>query len=129
VVHPIKNPLEIVAFNSSNEISIANNGSIPVYVIGLTVETEVPKEAKYFGIGLDIASGKIEKFHVGDGMPKVKALHRFGTTWDEYYQKALTLYQSCGIQLTFFSPTDQGFLELKDVMHIGESPNWVRLLI
>ena len=109
----IANPLEIVNLNSSNDISVANNSLLPVYVIRLLVKIADPNETKSFGLDFDIDAGKTATHHIGDGFHNVRSLSLLGDTWNEHLKKATQLYQLCGIQLTFFSPSDPSFKQIK----------------
>jgi len=113
-IKPVKNPLEIVAFRSDYGISIANNGPLSIHVLSLIVKGY--EETKSFALGLDVAPGKIaelkiqwERFH------HVRTLFRLADTWGNHVRKAKELYSACGIQWTFFAPSDVSLQQIKDL--------------
>jgi hypothetical protein len=112
-VRPINNPLEILTFNSSNGISISNNGPLPVYVISLLVEAKEPRASASYGLGFDIKPGEIGKYPLKEGFEKVRSLSLLADNWNEHLKKATELYQACGIQLTYLSPSDPGFQTMR----------------
>jgi hypothetical protein len=113
VVQPIKAPLEIVEFRSDYGISIANNGPLSVHVVSLLVKGHV--EIKSIALGLDIAPGKIseQKIHE-EGLHHVRTLRKLADTWEDHVKKARELYLVCGMQWTFFSPSDVSLQQIKD---------------
>jgi hypothetical protein len=106
-------PLEIVAFRSDYGISIANNGPLSVHVISLLVKGYA--ETKSIALGLDIAPGKIseQKIHE-EGIPHVRTLMKLADTWEDHVKKARELYAACGMQWTYFSPSDVSLEQIKD---------------
>jgi hypothetical protein len=106
-----KAPLEIVAFNSSQKITIANNGPISVYVIRLLVNTEV--ESKSFGLDFELEPGKLNSIQIADGLHNVRTLGKLADTWGEHLAKVETQYKNCW-QLTYFSPSDAEFKQIED---------------
>jgi hypothetical protein len=115
VVRPIKAPLEIVAFNSTNGISIANNGPLPVYVISLLVEANEPQAGASYGLGFDVEPGKVGKYPLKEGFDRVRSLNLLADTWEEHLRRATEIYRTCGIQLTYLSPSDPGFQTMKNM--------------
>jgi hypothetical protein len=107
-----ESPLDIIAFNSDQGISIANNGPTSVYVLSLDVSVSEPQLSKSFGLGLDIDAGKIQKYPIHDGFQKVRSLNKLADTWKQHFERAEALYEDCGIQLTFFAPDDPGFQQM-----------------
>ena len=111
---PIEAPLEIVAFNSSQTISIANNAPFSVYVISLLINYGKQASESY-GLGFDIEPGKIYKQALpGEGFPNMRSFRKLANTWNEHLEKATALYGGCGIKFVFFSPSDEGFQQIKD---------------
>jgi hypothetical protein len=110
-IRSIKNPLEIVAFNSSQDISIANNGPVSIYLIRLLANEGQSSES--FGLELEVAAGKIETRHIGLGFRNVRTIDTLADTWQEHVSKAIIQYQNCW-QFTYFSASDPGFQQVKD---------------
>lgn len=126
-VQSLKNPLEVVACDSSSSITIANNGPLSVYVVSLVLKSE--QESRSYELGFDVEPGKIymhpflppsktegalplpageEHFRV------IMPLAKLADTWDEHFRKAMGLFQKCGMMLLYFSPSDPAFLQMKD---------------
>jgi hypothetical protein len=75
-VRPVKAPLEIVEFNSSHNISIANNGPLSVYVMRLLINVTEPKSSKSFGLDFEIEPEKTKSIRIGDGFQNVRTLKK-----------------------------------------------------
>jgi hypothetical protein len=113
-VQPITEPLEIVAFRSDYGVSIANNGPHSVHVMSLLVKGYV--ETKSFALRLDIAPGKVSEQRIQEeGLHHVRSLMKLADTWEEHIKKARELYSGCGMQWTFFSPSDVSLQQIKDL--------------
>jgi hypothetical protein len=108
-----------VAFNSSQDISVANNGSVSVYVVRLLVSED--NFSKSFGLNSEIGPGKTQTISIRDGFVNVRTLRGLAGTWDEHLKKALAQYGNCW-QFTFFSQSDARLFQIRDhYMSEGES--------
>lgn len=126
-VQAIKSPLEVVAFDSSNDITIANNGPLSVYMVSLVLKSE--QDSRSYELGFDIEPGKFYKHPFPppsasegamlaiDGKEHFRVimpLAKLADTWNEHLRKAVGLFQKCGMMLIYFSPSDSAFLTMKD---------------
>ncbi len=116
-----KNPLEIVAFNSSQDISLANNGPRSIYVIRLLVNEG--SSSKSFGLDSEIEPGKTKKVLIGDGFHNVRTLRGLAVSWNEHLKKAQVDYANCW-QFTFFSQSDARLLQIRD-HYVGEGESFI----
>jgi len=117
----IKNPLEIVAFNSGQDISVSNNGPVSVYAIRLLVNEG--NFSKSFGLNSEIGPGKTKTIPIRDGFVKVRTLRGLGDTWSEHLKKALAQYGNCW-QFTFFSQSDARLFQIRD-HYISEGESFI----
>lgn len=112
---PIKAPLEIVAFRSDYGISIANNGPLSVHILSLFIKFESPDGTKSMALGLNVAPGKISEQKIPEeGLPHLRTIRKLADTWEDHVKKARELYAACGMQWTFFSPSDVSLQQIKD---------------
>jgi hypothetical protein len=108
-----KNPLEIVEFRSDHAISIANNAHLSAHVLSLFFEFEDGN--KSLPLNLDIGPGKISQQLIPEEeFPHLRTSRMLADTWEGHVKKAKELYGSCGINWTFFSPSDTGFKQVRD---------------
>jgi hypothetical protein len=111
---PMKDPLQVIELNSNVEITVANNGRLPIYVLRLVIDNPTPPGgSKSFGLDFDIKAGNVHKEELTEGFREFGTLPRLANTWMDHFSKARELYGSCGMQLTYFSPSDPGFLQFK----------------
>lgn len=115
-LRPMKDPLEIVAFNSNQSISILNNGPLSVYILNLETKSTEPILTQSYGLGFDVGPGNVYQYQFKqEDSEKLRTIDKLGSTWKEHLERATALYQTCGgIKLRFFSPSDPGFKVVKD---------------
>jgi hypothetical protein len=114
-VTPKKNPLEITALNSTQNMSLANNGPLSVYVMDILMSVSEPRESKSVQLGFDIGPGKIHEYKFQadpSDIQHFKAIKDLGKTWEEHYQRAGELYRACGMELAYFSQADTRFQQI-----------------
>lgn len=104
-------PLQIVAFYSTQEISIANNGPFSIYAVILLVSDQLG--SKSFGLDFEIAPGKTTTKVINDGFPHVRTFGKLADSWEEHFAKATEQYKGCW-QFSFFSPSDVRLQQMKD---------------
>jgi hypothetical protein len=110
----IKNPLEVVEFNSTTGISIANNDPTPVYIVDLLVSLKNPPASKTIQLGLDIGPGKVSKQALKGQLTHYQTLGGpKNDTWEIHYQKMIRRYGNCGIELVYFSVADTSFQQFR----------------
>ena len=108
-------PLEIVAFNSRHDIEISNNGNRSIFVVDLLLEVSTPKASKSYGLGFEIAPGKVHKEPIKEIFHQdVLSVDKLADTWKEHYEKALSLYQACGLDLVYYAQSDPSFRQMVD---------------
>lgn len=79
----------------------------------MSINLENPSSGKSIGIGIDVVPGKVSEQRFQDGFANVRSLSVLADTWDEHVKKATALYQACGLQMSFFGPSDPAFQEIK----------------
>jgi hypothetical protein len=111
--HPkaVKDPLELVGFNSRGSIEVANNGPISVYLIRLLINEG--DSSKSYGLGVDVGAGKVQKQVIADGFTNTRTLSKLADTWKEHLAKVTVQYPNCW-QFTYFSPLDVELQQIKD---------------
>jgi hypothetical protein len=114
-VMPVENPLQITALNSTQDMSIANNGPLSVYVMDIFISVSEPTESKSVQLGFDIGPGKIHEYKFQPDPTDIqhfKAIKDLAKTWKEHYQRADELYRACGMELAYFSQADTRFQQI-----------------
>jgi hypothetical protein len=71
------------------------------------------KSSTSYQLGLDIEPGTIGQKQLEEGLLNIRTIPGLAKTWAEHYEKAVTLYQACGLDLVYFSPSDTGFQQVK----------------
>jgi len=80
----------------------------------LLVKVRIPNETKSYALGFEIQPGKIYKQDIREGgLQHFRVQGRLADTWEEHFTKASTRYAQCGFQLSYFSPSDPSFLQIR----------------
>jgi len=108
-----KRPLEIISLSSIGEIAIENNGSDSIFVKDFLINVRQPKSSMSHQLNLEIEPGAIGKKEIREELGNVTTIPDLAKTWPEHYEKAVTLYQACGLKLVFFSSSDTEFQQIK----------------
>jgi hypothetical protein len=115
-------PLELLSFNSSTNISVANNDPVPVYAIDIFMDLQNPRVSKTVRLGFDIEPGKVQEEKLKGDLGEYRALRGQAKTWNEHYQNVKERYEGCGMELVFFSPSDTSFIQIKNHYAISGPP-------
>jgi hypothetical protein len=114
---PNKHPLEILSFDSPHEITIANNGSSSIYVVNILMNVREPQMTTSYSLGFEIEPNKTHTFDLKEKDRETRTFRsvvKLADTWKEHLARVTALYQTCGMSLVFFSPSDPGFQQIRE---------------
>jgi hypothetical protein len=114
---PNKHPLEIVSFDSLHEITIANSGSSSIYVVNILMNVREPNMTTSYSLGFEIEPDKTHTFDLKEKDKEngtFRSVAKLADTWKEHLARVTALYQTCGMSLVFFSPSDPSFQQIRE---------------
>lgn len=110
--HPlIKNPLEIVSFNSFSDLMIHNRSEHRIYIIDLQTATDF--ETNSTSIGVEIPPREVKSIPPKPGILSGHSLPLMAATFKEHVELVGKQYSGC-VEFVYFSANDGGLSLIRD---------------